>query len=456
MLTVLYGLLGLSIVVVVHELGHFFAARAFGVDVEVFSIGWGPRLFGFTRKGTEWRISAFPLGGFCRMKGEEAFRSALENKLPHIPGEKGSFYAAAPWRRILILLAGPFFNALLAFILYVLVSLVGIKVQTAPNRIVLASEVETSSSALASSLSPAEAAGLRTGDFIASIDGKPMRDYSDIQEAVGFNPGAELRMGLLREGHELFVTVRPRLDKNSGQGLIGVFPWIDPLVEKVEPEGAAAIAGLQKGDRIGAIDEKPIRNTMDIMGALSAKPELISLSFVRGGETMQKNLVVSYGAAGQANLGLAFAGVVRTEKASGLSDAIARGGREVYATLVLTIKGIGLLFNGVNILKAVSGPARITYMVGSATKDSIAASGLSGIPPVLSFLAFLSLSLFLMNLLPIPALDGGQMLLSLTEMLRRRPLLTKTIYRFQFIGSAMIIALLLLAVFSDVLFFAGK
>ena len=122
MLTVLIGLIGLSIVVIVHEFGHFVAARAMGVEVETFSIGWGPRLFGFKRHGTEWRISAFPIGGFCKMKGEEDFKAALEKKLPYIPTEKGSFYGSSPWKRILILVAGPLFNVVFAVLLFSIVS----------------------------------------------------------------------------------------------------------------------------------------------------------------------------------------------------------------------------------------------------------------------------------------------------------------------------------------------
>ena len=454
MLTVLIGLIGLSIVVIVHEFGHFVAARAVGVEVETFSIGWGPRLFGFKRGGTEWRISVFPIGGFCRMKGEEDFKVALEKKLPYIPAEKGSFYGSSPWKRILILVAGPLFNVVFAVLLFSIVSLVGIRVQTAPNRIVLASEASALSGK--TEKNPADLAGLLTGDVVESIDGNLVRDYSDLQETVGLNPGKRLSLVVRRNGERIDTTVIPRLDKNSGQGLIGIYSWIEPRVESVDPQGSAAIAGVRKGDLITSIDGKPIRNTVDIIASLSAKPEKVALSGLREGQPFEAKLVLTYSSQGQPVLGVAFESVTRTEKAASIVEALAKGGAETYKTFSMTAKGIGLLFSGVNVLKAISGPARITYLVGSTATESIKTSGLSGVPTILSFLAFLSVSLFIMNLLPIPALDGGQIVLSATEIIRRKPLPTKAIYRFQFIGAAMIMVLFLVATFSDILFFAGK
>ncbi len=454
MLTVLLGLIGLSFVVIIHEFGHYLAARAMGVEVEVFSIGWGPKLFGFKKNQTEWRVSAFPLGGFCRMKGEEDFKIALEKKLPTIPSEKGSFYGASPWKRILILVAGPLSNVVLAVVLFSIVSLVGITIQTAPNKIILASEISALSGSPGGG--PADQAGLRSGDIISSIDGTKVRDYSDLQEMIGLNPGKALTLSVDRGGERLSIPVTPRLEKDSGQGLIGIYAWIDPIVDYVDPQGAASIAGIRKGDIIAEVQGKSIENSIGILAALESKPENVTMTLLRDGQYVPVKMVLSYEAGGQSNLGIGFKSISRTDKASSLPAAVAQGGKETVDTFAMSVKGIGLLFSGVNVFKAVSGPARITYMVGNTAKESIKASGLSGIPTILSFLAFLSVSLFLMNLLPIPALDGGQILLSVVEILRKKPLLTKTIYRFQFVGAAMIMALFFLATFSDLLFFAGK
>ncbi|HOI21926.1 MAG TPA: site-2 protease family protein [Spirochaetales bacterium] len=455
MLTVLYGLLGLSIVVLIHELGHFMAARLVGIEVEAFSIGMGPKLFGLSRGGTEWRISAFPLGGYCRMKGEEGFKQALERKLEHIPAEKGSFYGEAAWKRILILLAGPFFNLLFAALLFGIVALVGLRVETLPNRIVLASDYPLLSGQTGGELSPAQAGGLKTGDWIVAIDGKPVKDYSDLQDLVSVNAQKELLFEVERSGTRLFLRLRPRLDKESGQGLIGVYAWAEPLVASVARGSSAAIAGLKPGDYIVELQGEPVKHSIDISSILAKKPERATIRIRRGSELLDFTLVLSYDSA-SSPLGLSFATITKEERAASVGKAFVQGWVESFEMIGLSVKGLGMLFRGVNLFKAISGPARITYLIGSATQASIASSGTAGLSTILSFLAFLSVSLFIMNLLPIPALDGGQILLSLAEIFRRKPLLTTTIYRFQFIGVAMILLLFFIATFSDILFFSGR
>ena len=453
MITVILGLLGLSIVVLVHEFGHFFAAKAVGVDVEAFSIGWGPKLAGFTWKGTEWRISAFPLGGYCRMKGEEAFKKALEEKLPSIPAEPRSYYGVSPWRRLVILFSGPLANIVLAVFLFSIVSLVGMTINTAPNRIVLASSIPSSAN---QGSNPADSAGLRSGDIIREIAGIPVRDYSDLQSIIGSNPEKNLDMVVLRDETSLSLQVTPKLDKSTGQGLIGIFAWVDPVIESVEPGSAAAIAGLRAQDRILSVDGQPVQNTIELIAALEKMPERVTFGISRGTQELNATMVVGGLEKGFAETGFQFQGLRRVDKANSLPVAIGNGFKETADTLTLTIKGFGMLFRGVDIFKALSGPARITYFVGSAATESLKDSGASGIPTILSFLAFLSVGLFMMNLLPIPALDGGQAVLCLVEIAGRRPLKTKTIYRYQFVGAAMILAIFVIATFGDFLFFAGR
>lgn len=453
MVTVLLGLLGLSLVVVVHELGHYFAAKAVGVEVEAFSIGWGPRLTGFKHKGTEWRISAFPIGGYCRMKGEEAFKKALEQKLPSIPAEPGSYYGVSPWRRLVILFSGPIANILLAVVLFSVVSLAGMTIHTAPNRIILASSVSAAEDTLKN---PADAAGLMSGDVILEIEGKPVKDYSDLQSIIGSNPEKKLTVIVSRDNQNLSLQVTPRLDKSTGQGLIGIFAWVDPVIESVETGSAAAIAGLRPKDRILNVDGLPVRNTIELISALENKPEKVTFGISRDSREINITMIVGGLEEGFVDTGFQFQGITRLDKASSLPAALGSGLSETAETLTLTVKGFGMLFRGVDIFKALSGPARITYIVGSAATESLKDSGASGIPTILSFLAFLSVGLFIMNLLPIPALDGGQAVLCLVEIAGRRPLKTKTIYRYQFVGAAMILAIFVLATFGDLLFFAGR
>jgi len=269
MITVLLGLLGLSIVVIVHEFGHFVIARSVGVDVEAFSVGWGPPLFKHRGRKTEWRIGVLPIGGYCKLKGEDGFRAALEQKLDFIPAEQGSFYSAHPMKRIAVAIAGPAFNILFAVLVFVIVMAIGITIQTAPNRIVLASE--TGALMKGDEPNPADIAGLRTGDVITAIDGKTIRDYSDLQEVIASNPGKVLSVEVLRDGVVQSLVLAPRLDPNSGAGVIGVYAWVDPVVASVNDKSPAAIADLRPGDIIIEANGKTIRNTVELMEVLKTR-----------------------------------------------------------------------------------------------------------------------------------------------------------------------------------------
>lgn len=450
MITILLGLIGLSLVVIVHEFGHFVIARLVGVEVEAFSIGWGPSFF--TRKGkkTEWRLGILPIGGYCKLKGEDGFRAALEQHLDTIPAERGSLYSAHPLKRIAIALAGPAFNMIFAVLVFIVVAAIGTSLQTAPNKIVVSSE--TGAVLKAGVPNPADAAGLRTGDTITAIDGSAVRDYSDLQQIIASNPDTALHLDVTRSDSTLRLTVTPLLDPNSGAGVIGVYAWIDPIVESVKAQSPAAVADLQPGDVIVEAAGKPVRNTVDLLDAFSAANGTLALTVMRGGAPQTLTIVAKT----LSDTGLQFKSILHTDKATSIPDAIVRGAKETFSTFTLTLKSIGLLFRGVNVLKAVSGPARITYLIGSAATEQIKAEGLAGLVPVLSFLAFLSVGLAIMNLLPLPILDGGLILVFLIELVRRKALSPKTLYRYQFVGAALVLVIFAIATMSDIFFFTGK
>jgi len=454
--TILLGLIGLGIVVLVHELGHFAAARAMGVEVEAFSIGWGPRIAGFKRGGTEWRFSAFPIGGYCKMKGEESFRKALEAKAPELPRESGSFYGASPWRRIIISLSGPVANVVLAFIVFVVVSTIGYSSPTYPNRIVLLSEFNLGPNRLASY--PADRAGLKSGDRIVAADGKTVSDFSDLLERITLSANVPIALKIERDGVLYDKTVTPMLDKDTGGGLMGVSYWADPVVGEVAAGSAAQISGIQGGDRIVSIDGHEVRHAVEALSLLNAsKPERTKIVVENGGARRELGVVLSWTAQGTSNLGLGFkTGTHAVRAATTLGGALSSGFSETLSTFNATLKGLGSLFQGVNFFKALSGPARITYMVGQSATAGIEHSASGGLAIPLSFIAFLSIGLFIMNLLPIPALDGGQILMFVVESARRRALRPVTIYRYQFVGATFILAIFVLATIGDLLFFAAK
>jgi regulator of sigma E protease len=449
------GILGLGLVVFVHELGHLAAARIVGVEVEAFSLGMGPKIAGFSRGGTEWRLSAFPVGGYCKMKGEDAFRKALAEKASEIPRDRGTFYGAKAWQRIIVAIAGPLFNVLFAILVFIVVMAVGYSVPTASNRIVLASEY--SASGLSMPLNyPADDAGLKTGDRIVSINGVPTVDFSDVQEKISLNAETPLTLGVDREGRVLKLTVTPALDRETGAGRIGVYSWIDTIVDVVDEGSAAAVAGILPGDRIAAVDGVTVEHEAALRARLESKPEKTAFLVDRGGIPFEAHLVLSWDDSSTANLGLGFATQTKTIKSSGLGAAVSAGLAETWETFVASIRGLGSLFRGVDLFKAVSGPARITYMIGQSATQGYANRATGGIALPFSFLAILSIGLFIMNLLPIPALDGGIIVIALVETLRRKPLKPLTVYRYQLVGSIMILGIFVFATIGDFMFFSAR
>jgi regulator of sigma E protease len=194
---ILVALVGLGIMVFMHELGHFLAAKAIGVGVQTFALGWGPKLLGFRRGDTEYRLSWLPIGGYCRFKGDEGLRQALEQNLSEVPREPGSFYAVPAWKRIVVVAAGPVASLLSAFLIFTLMWWIGFGVFSTDNRIVLASDYTLTRFA---ETPPATAAGLATGDRITVIDGRPVRSFQDIMEIVSQNADRRMTFTIERDG----------------------------------------------------------------------------------------------------------------------------------------------------------------------------------------------------------------------------------------------------------------
>jgi regulator of sigma E protease len=447
---IVLGLLGLGFVVFFHELGHFIMARLAGVEVEEFSIGWGPKLAGFKRGNTIYRISAFPIGGFCRMKGEDSYRKAMELGLDEFPKETGSYFAVNPLKRIMIALAGPLMNVVFAVIVFSAVFAIGYSVQSWGNRIVMASE-------FTGETYPADLAGMKSGDAIVAINGEPVTSFAEIQEAFALSAGRPMDLGIDRSGNRLDLRVVPGMDKESGAGKVGVYAWIDTRIDDLSPTGPARLAGLQAGDVLLSANGFDFSHSASLYDYLSReRPERVTVEYQRGESTGEAPLILVYEPDGSTDLGILWNRITLEIKANGPLDALARGWSETLKTIDATFRGIGSLFMGVNVLRAVSGPARITWMVGQIASDGFSAGLASGITVSFNFLAVLSIGLFAMNLLPIPILDGGWIVLFIIEAVRRKAAKVKTVLRYQTIGLVAIAALFLMTTVGDILFFAGR
>ena len=436
-LKVLYGLIALGVVVFVHEAGHFIAARLCGVTVESFSIGWGPVLLRKKKGTTEYRLSALPLGGYCGMKGENAFRDALDKNLDAIPREEGSFYSAHPLKRVIIAFAGPFANLVFAVLALALVSSFGFSYRSFDNRIVLSSHYDGGHN-------PADAAGLAEGDRIIAIAGKKISTFSDIQQNIATHPEETLTLDYERDGVARETTIVPLLDKKTGAGRIGIYPFIPLVAQSIKPGSAAETAGILPGDAIIAVNGTPVRHYLEFAESLKTHPTEAMVTINRSGITRDCKLVLLYPDADNIETGIEWQTVSVTVKGTGLLGSIRYGVVETGRTMALTVISIGLLFRGVDLSEAVSGPVRITVMIGEVAKN-----GFSGLAELLSIIC---VSLFLMNLLPIPVLDGGLILFSLIEFVIRKPLKPKTLYYVQFIGMGFILIVFILSLFGDIHF----
>jgi len=458
---ILIGLAGLGLMVFIHELGHFFAARALGIEVEAFALGWGPTLLKYKGKRTEYRLAAFPLGGYCKMKGEQDMADALQNKKEVLEASSGSFFAAKPWRRIIVVAAGPLVNLVFALIVMTLVWFIGFSYTSTDNRIVLPSDYHSQSGpsdptmpVLDTTASPAALAGLKSGDRIVAINGSPTESFRDIQMGIAVAAKQKVTLSIDRDGTNFETSLEPLLDTQTGAGRIGIRQWIEPVVEKVS--GGAASGGILPGDRILSVGGTPIVHIMDLESAVAASRGAVEVVVDRQGTTQKLNIFPDYTKDSLPNLDIQFKGKTFHSPRLNLFQAAARGTKEAVDAIVLTARSIGLLFQGLDPTKAVSGPIRITYYVGEVATQGFSISFSEGIRSFFHFLSLISIALFFGNLLPIPALDGGQIVLFIWETISRRPLRPKLVQRYQIVGVVLVFGMLLLAISGDILFMFGK
>ena len=447
MIKFLIGLPVLGIVVFIHELGHFIAAKLCGVSVESFSIGWGPVLLHKKFGTTDYRLSAIPIGGYCGMKGEHAFREAYEKKLSSVPKEEGSLFAAHPFKRILIAFAGPFANLLLAAAALAMISGLGRTYYTTDNRVVPVYRLEPSDE------SPARTAGLQIGDRILQINGEKTANFADIQQIIALHPEESLTMMIERGGEQLSTTIRPSLNKKTGAGQVGIYRYVPLEIASVRKDSAADLAGIKAGDRLTGIDGTALDNQMALIYFFRDYTQKTALfELIRDGERIELPVNLVRTENGSVDLGLNWAYITVTEKGSGFIASLRQGIVQTGELTTVTLKSLGLLFKGVSMTDAVAGPVRISSMIGSLAADGFSENTRAGFVNIAEIVAVICVSLFLMNLLPIPILDGGLIFTAFVECIVRRQIPPRVLYYLQFVGFAFIAVLFFFALWADILY----
>ncbi|MBQ1984200.1 MAG: RIP metalloprotease RseP, partial [Spirochaetaceae bacterium] len=279
---------------------------------------------------------------------------------------------------------------------------------------------------------------------------------TDIYEAISVSANQEIDLTIERNKEIFDVKITPSLNKETGAGVLGIISWTDPVIDLIEENSPAQNAGLQVGDLILKINDSSIKNTVDYNKAIEDLDKF-SMTVLRNGqeffipEVEPRIIKADKDENSQkATVGIGFHAEKIKTKTYSFFPAIGNGFKEAVNTTWLSLKSLALLFQGVDLTKAVSGPLRITVMLGDTAKTGFSAGFSTGIVTVFNFLAIISISLFIMNLLPIPILDGGLILFALIEAITKKQISPRIQYYVQFVGIAFILILFTFAMFGDI------
>lgn len=414
----------LGFLIFAHEAGHFFFAKLFRVRVLVFSFGFGKRLFGFQKGDTDYRVSLFPLGGYVRMAGDTPEEGRT--------GDPAEFLSKPKWQRFLILVAGPAMNVVIAIVFLAIILMAG--TESLIVRPVIGK---------VSPGKPAARAGLQAGDHIITIDNERIDNFDDMRMAISMHAGTPLRVVYLRNGRQFTTTMTPdREESDYGPvGRAGIQPWIDAAVGRVTPGSPAAKAGLQTGDRIVAVNGKPVSQIVEFDTALEeAKDGPIALVVSRGGRTVQTTVPAAKLDPKDPYRG--FIPPTEIQKLS-LGPALKESVQQNWKLARYAFVTLGRLFRAEASVKELSGPISIARISGEMFRR--------GWMEMVALMAMISLQLGIMNLLPIPVLDGGHILVLLIEGLFRRDLSLNVKERITQFGFAVLAALMIVVLYNDVI-----
>lgn len=418
----------IGVMILVHELGHYFAARFFDVKVETFSFGFGPRLFGFRRGETDFRFSLILFGGYVKMTGDQPGDEATS--------DPRSLFAKPRWQRAIIAFAGPAINVVLAVVLLTGLFMVEFPKIPMPHRPVVGFVMPDG---------PAERAGIREGDRVVQVNNTTDPTWEDIGLTEIASARRAMQVWVLRNGQRLHFTVMPTYDDKQDVGYAGWFQESDVQVSDFYAGiDVAERAGLRKGDVLVSVNGVPIRSTSRVRELIEqAKGGPVKLVFLHNGQQREATVTpVHKTVDGEERwmIGVVFQAkyeVVKLPFPQALAEASKSSAQN--AKLIFSVLE-GIVERRLS-PKGLTGPIRIAQMSGEAARE--------GAATFIGLMAAVSLNLAIVNLLPIPILDGGVILLLLVEMLLRRDLDLRVKEAVVKVGFVFLMVVLVFAIYND-------
>ncbi|MCH3916487.1 MAG: RIP metalloprotease RseP [Spirochaetia bacterium] len=458
--TLLYyalGIICIGCVVLFHEAAHLFAAGICGIEVEVFSFGFGPRLVGWQKGNTEFRISLLPFGGYCRMKGSDDLLRALDDKsdtFTHV--ENGSLFSVHPLPRAMTYLAGPLANIFLAIILCILLQATPYQVLSLPATVATVNDYPTLFTG--TSASPAYDQGLRTGDILLSIGSIPITDWEQASTVLQTLQNGQAAVKISRNGKEATYTIQGE-DTGNGTYRFGLTNLIPAHVSLVKPWTPERKAGLKAGDWIIGCNGQAVTNNLDLLAALATvTPSSGDIQLTIRHAGTDKKQVIAYTPIfvnSKLQNGFSLAAPTRWIEGKKLGKAIGKGTVMAFGLFTETIHSLYSILTGKqdDVRQVLTGPMRASYMIGNITALGWEHSAYSAFKALLYLLGVVSVSLAIANLIPLPSFDGGQILIALGEAITKHRINPKNYWRIQLIGLACIILIFILMYYVDIRYF---
>ncbi|RZK73785.1 MAG: RIP metalloprotease RseP [Pedobacter sp.] len=426
-------LLGLSILVILHELGHFLAARAFGIKVEKFYLffdAWGVKLFSFKRGDCEYGIGWLPLGGYVKIAG--MIDESMDTEQMNQPAQPWEFRSKPAWQRLIVMLGGVVVNIVVGIFIFWMLTF---------------SKGETFiSNDSVRGINPGSIGkeiGLKRGDKVVAVNGKEIVQFDELISSKVLLGNTTLT--IVRDGKTIDISVPDDiLNKVSDLGIeefISRIPLLSTKIDSVPTDRAAFKAGVRSGDQIVAVNNIPVANDIDVKEQIvKLKGKSVNLAVQRGAENLAFNIPVD--TAGKIGFSFDFSEIKEQTVYYGFFASLPKGAEQAWKIFSDNAKGIGKVLTGkVKATKAFSGPVEIARKVYGGVWDWTRFWASTG---------FISIALAFMNLLPIPALDGGHVVFLVIEMIKGKPLGDKFMERAQIVGFVMLLSLMVFVLGNDI------